>query len=59
MADKSELFDVNIQVEQQFRNFKGENFVLNAKTITSTKHLFFGKDLRAILPTRFGKSVIF
>lgn len=33
MADKSELFDVNIQVEQQFRNFKGENFVLNAKTI--------------------------
>ena len=60
MADKSELFDVKIQeVEQRFRNFKGEIFVLKAEKITSSKHLFLAKDLIAILPNEFGKSVIF
>lgn len=60
MADKSELFEANIQdVEQRFRDSKGGNFVLKDEQKASIKHLFLGKDLIAILPTGFGKSVIF
>ena len=59
MADTDDKINKCIEKSLNHLSAIGRPIVLKCKQRISIQHLFFGKDVIAILPTRFGKSMIF